>query len=83
MAGRMIVKRVVLTAVLGLGAFASSAWGQTDRRYESPRQQQREHRYAGENERRDERRDDRRDRAREEGREHEGRERRERSYEWR
>jgi Ni/Co efflux regulator RcnB len=83
MTGMMLLKRVVLTAVLGAGAFASLAWGETDRRYEGPRQEQREHREVRENEWREQRRDDRRDRAREERREHEWRERHERNYEWR
>lgn len=83
MTGTMILKRMVLTVVLGVGAFASMAWGETDRRYESPRQEQREHREVRENERRDERRDERQDRAREERRENEWRARHERSYEWR
>lgn len=83
MTGTMILKGVVLTAVLGAGAFASWAWGETDRRYEGPRQEQTERREVRENEAREQRRHARRDRAREERREHEWRERHERSYEWR
>jgi hypothetical protein len=83
MSGTMILKRMVLTVVLGVGALASMAWGETDRRYDSPRPEQREHREVGENQRRDERRDERPDRARAERREHEWRARHERSYEWR
>ncbi|MGC2197054.1 MAG: hypothetical protein WA628_20425 [Terriglobales bacterium] len=83
MTGTMILKRAVLTVVLGVGAFASLAWGETDRRYENPRQEQRERRAVRDSDRRDERRDMRFDRAREERREHEWRERHERSQEWR
>jgi Ni/Co efflux regulator RcnB len=83
MTGTMILKRVVFTAVLGVGALASMAWGETDRRYDSPRQELREHREVRENEWREQRRDDRRDRVRDERREHEWRERHERNYEWR
>ena len=83
MTGTMILKRAVLTAVLGVGAFASVAWGATDRRYETPRQEQRERRELRDNDRRDQRGDRRFDRDRQERREHEWRERHERRYEWR
>lgn len=73
MATTKLLRKLMLTAVLGVGALTSVAWGDDGYRYRGARDEWREHQ-------RDEARERR---AREERREHERREHERREHEWR
>jgi hypothetical protein len=73
MASTKTLRKLMLIAVLGVGALTSVAWGDDGYRYYGARDEQREHQRQEAKERR----------AREERREHERREQERREHEWR
>jgi len=73
MATTKLLRKLMLTAVLGVGALASVAWGDDGYRYYNSRDEWRAHQREEARERR----------AREERRERERREHHWRSYDWR
>ena len=78
MATTKLMRKLMLTAVLGVGALTSVAWGNDGYRYNGTRDEWREHQCDEARERRA--REERREHER---REHERREHHDRGYDWR
>lgn len=73
MASTRMLRKLVLTAVVGIGTLTSVAWGDDGYRYSGPRDEWREHRDEARERRAREERREREQRQEREWREHHGR----------
>jgi hypothetical protein len=83
MASTKTLRKLMLTAVLGVGALTSVAWGDDGYRYNGGREEWREHQRVVARERRAREEHRERERREHERREHEWREHHYRGYDWR